>query len=384
MATVTYEHVTKRFDTVVAVNDFDLQIPDKEFLVLVGPSGCGKSTALRLLAGLEEISEGNIYIGDRLVNRVPAKDRDIAMVFQSYALYPHMSVHDNMAFGLSLRKMHKEEIQRRVNEAAQILGIEELLKRKPRQLSGGQRQRVALGRAIVRDPAVFLLDEPLSNLDAKLRVQTRAELSKLHQRLGTTFIYVTHDQVEAMTMASRIAVMKDGVLQQVGDPQQLYDRPDNTFVAGFIGSPAMNFFPAAVKGDGQGMHLEIGAFRVPVPEERVNDLLPYKGKEIIFGIRPENICDPTCQPVTIEAPVKARVDVTEVMGSEIFLHLVADGKPFLARVDPRTKARPGQEIQVSFDMSRMHAFDAKTEEAIRRGGERQPSKTKRRRTRRSA
>jgi multiple sugar transport system ATP-binding protein len=383
MATVTYEHVTKRFETVVAVNDFDLEIPDKEFLVLVGPSGCGKSTALRLLAGLEEITEGNIYIGDRLVNRVPAKDRDIAMVFQSYALYPHMSVHDNMAFGLSLRKMPKEEIQRRVNQAAQILGIEELLKRKPRQLSGGQRQRVALGRAIVRDPAVFLLDEPLSNLDAKLRVQTRAELSKLHQRLGTTFIYVTHDQVEAMTMASRIAVMKDGVLQQVGEPQELYDRPGNTFVAGFIGSPAMNFFPATVKGDGQEMHLEIGGFRVPVPEERVNDLVPYKAKEIIFGIRPENICDPKCQPVTFEAPVKAMVDVTEVMGSEIFLHLVADGKPFLARVDPRTKARPGQEIQVSFDMTRMHAFDPKTEEAIRRGDKRQPSKTKRRRTRRS-
>jgi multiple sugar transport system ATP-binding protein len=243
---------------------------------------------------------------------------------------------------------------------------------------------VALGRAIVRDPAVFLLDELLSNLDAKLRVQTRAELSKLHQRLGTTFIYVTHDQVEAMTMASRIAVMKDGLLQQVGEPQELYDRPDNTFVAGFIGSPAMNFFPATVKGDGQKMYLEIGGFRVPVPEERVNDLLPYKAKEIIFGIRPENICDPKCQPVTFEAPVKAMVDVTEVMGSEIFLHLVADGKPFLARVDPRTKARPGQEIQVSFDMTRMHAFDSKTEEAIRRGGERRPPKTKRRRTRRSA
>jgi multiple sugar transport system ATP-binding protein len=383
MATVTYDHVTKRFESIVAVNDFNLEIPDKEFLVLVGPSGCGKSTALRLLAGLEEISEGNIYIGDRLVNRVAAKDRDIAMVFQSYALYPHMSVHDNMAFGLSLRKMPKEEIQRRVNQAAQILGIEELLGRKPRQLSGGQRQRVALGRAIVRDPAVFLLDEPLSNLDAKLRVQTRAELSKLHQRLGTTFIYVTHDQVEAMTMASRIAVMKDGLLQQVGEPQELYDRPGNTFVAGFIGSPAMNFFPATVKGDGQKMYLEIGGFRVPVPEERVNDLLPYKAKEIIFGIRPENICDPKCQPVTFEAPVKAMVDVTEVMGSEIFLHLVADGKPFLARVDPRTKARPGQEIQVSFDMTRMHAFDSKTEQAIRRGDERQPSKTKRRRTRRS-
>jgi multiple sugar transport system ATP-binding protein len=365
MSTVTYEHVTKRFESVVAVNDFNLEIPDKEFLVLVGPSGCGKSTALRLLAGLEEITEGDIYIGDRLVNHVPAKDRDIAMVFQSYALYPHMSVHDNMAFGLSLRKTPKDEIRRRVQEAGQILGIENLLSRKPRQLSGGQRQRVALGRAIVRDPAVFLLDEPLSNLDAKLRVQTRAELSKLHQRLGTTFIYVTHDQVEAMTMASRIAVMKDGLLLQVGAPQELYDRPQNMFVAGFIGSPAMNLFQATVKGNREEMHLDAGSFRVPVPASRVNHLRPYLGKEVVFGIRPENICDPECQPPGTEAaPVTAMVDVTEIMGSEIFLHLVADGKPFLARVDPRTKARPGQEIRVEFDMARMHAFDPETEQAI--------------------
>ena len=240
MAQVIFEHVTKQFGDVVAVNDFHMEIPDKEFLVLVGPSGCGKSTALRLLAGLEEITGGNVYIGDRLVNDVAPKDRDIAMVFQSYALYPHMSLYDNMAFGLSLRKTPKAEIQRRVREAAQILGIEDLLQRKPGQLSGGQRQRVALGRAIVREPAVFLFDEPLSNLDAKLRVQTRAEISKLHQRLGTTFIYVTHDQVEAMTMASRIAVMRDGVVQQMGSPQELYSKPDNIFVGGFIGSPAMN------------------------------------------------------------------------------------------------------------------------------------------------
>jgi len=365
MATVTYDHVTKRFDTVLAVNDFNLEISDKEFLVLVGPSGCGKSTALRLLAGLEEITEGDIYIGDRLVNQIPAKDRDIAMVFQSYALYPHMSVHDNMAFGLTLRKMPKEEIGRRVHEAAQILGIEDLLKRKPRQLSGGQRQRVALGRAIVRDPAVFLLDEPLSNLDAKLRVQTRAEISKLHQRLGTTFIYVTHDQVEAMTMATRIAVMKDGLLQQVGSPQDLYDQPHNTFVAGFIGSPAMNFFQATVKGQREEMHLDTGGFRVPVPASRVNDLLPYLGKEVIFGIRPENVHDQEYQPPNIEtAPVTAMVDVTELMGNEIFLHLVEGGKPFLARVDPRTRARPGQEVRVVFDMARMHAFDPDTKQAI--------------------
>jgi multiple sugar transport system ATP-binding protein len=287
------------------------------------------------------------------------------MVFQSYALYPHMSVYDNMAFGLTLRKVSREETRRRVHEAAQILGIEDLLNRKPRQLSGGQRQRVALGRAIVRDPAVFLLDEPLSNLDAKLRVQTRVELSKLHQRLGTTFIYVTHDQVEAMTMATRIAVMKDGVLQQVGAPQELYDRPQNMFVAGFIGSPAMNFFQATVKGHREEMHLDTGSFRVPVPASWVDDLLPYLGKEVTFGIRPENVHDQEYQPPNIEAaPVTAMVDATELMGSEIFLHLVADGKPFLARVDPRTRARPGQEIRVVFDMARMHAFDRETEQAI--------------------
>jgi multiple sugar transport system ATP-binding protein len=367
MATVTYEHVTKRFDSVVAVNDFDLEIPDKEFLVLVGPSGCGKSTALRLLAGLEEISEGNIYIGDRLVNDIPAKDRDIAMVFQSYALYPHMSVYDNMAFGLSLRKTPKEEIGRRVQEAAQTLGIEDLLKRKPRQLSGGQRQRVALGRAIVRDPAVFLLDEPLSNLDAKLRVQTRAEISKLHQRLGATFIYVTHDQVEAMTMATRIAVMKDGVLQQVGSPQDLYSHPDNVFVAGFIGSPAINFFEVAVKGTREKMYLDYECCQVRVPDGKVSDLLPYFGKRIVVGIRPEDVHDQEFPPPNIEvAPVSATVDVTELMGNEIFLHLLMeDGSPFLARVDPRTRARPGQGIQVAFNMAHMHSFDPETETVIR-------------------
>ncbi len=368
MATVTYDHVTKRFESVTAVNDFDLEIPDKEFLVLVGPSGCGKSTALRLLAGLEEITEGNIYIGDRLVNGIAAKDRDIAMVFQSYALYPHMSVYDNMAFGLSLRKMPKDEIRQRVQEAAGILGIEDLLKRKPRQLSGGQRQRVALGRAIVRDPAVFLFDEPLSNLDAKLRVQTRAEISKLHLRLGTTFIYVTHDQVEAMTMATRIAVMKEGVLQQVGTPQELYNRPDNVFVAGFIGSPAINFFEVTVGGNREEMYLDHGCCLVKVPQGKVNDLLPYLGKRVIYGIRPENIHDQEYQPSDIEvAPVRATVDVTELMGNEIFLHLLLeDGKPLLARVDPRTKARPGHDIQVAFDMAQMHAFDPETESVIGR------------------
>ncbi len=365
MAEVRFEHVTKRFGDVVAVNDLSLEIPDKEFLVLVGPSGCGKSTALRLLSGLEEITQGNIYIEDRLVNNVSPKDRDVAMVFQSYALYPHMSVYNNMAFGLSLRKTPKTEIERRVKESARILGIEDLLKRKPRQLSGGQRQRVALGRAIVREPAAFLLDEPLSNLDAKLRVQTRAELSKLHQRLGTTFIYVTHDQVEAMTMANRIAVMNEGVLQQVGRPQELYERPGNVFVAGFIGSPAMNFFEVTVRGNQHEMQLEADTLRVAVPSQKVNMLAPYLGKKIIFGIRPEHIHAREYQPPGIFAStVRSKVDVTELMGNEFFLHLLSRDKPFLARVDARTAVRPGQDIEVVFNMTNMHAFDPTTSKAV--------------------
>src|SRR5512136_2317082 len=286
MAGVKYENMTKAWGDVIGVNNLSLEIPDKEFLVLVGPSGCGKSTALRCLAGLEEISSGNIYIGDRVVNDVAPKDRDIAMVFQSYALYPHMSVYDNMAFGLRLRKTPKSEIDRRVKEAADILGIGALLTRKPKQLSGGQRQRVAVGRAIVREPKVFLFDEPLSNLDAKLRVQTRAEISKLHQRLETTFIYVTHDQTEAMTMGSRIAVMKDGILQQLDTPQNLYDLPTNTFVAGFIGSPAMNFFDATVGGSREEPSLDTGAFRLPVPGNRKEKMAGYVGKTVVMGIRP--------------------------------------------------------------------------------------------------
>lgn len=365
MASVTFDHVTKRFDNVVAVNDFTLAIADREFLVLVGPSGCGKSTTLRLLAGLEEVGDGSVFIGDRLVNRVPAKDRDLAMVFQSYALYPHMSVYDNMAFGLTLRKLPSHEIRRRVSEAAELLGIDDLLKRKPRQLSGGQRQRVAVGRAIVREPAVFLFDEPLSNLDAKLRVQTRAELSKLHQRLGTTFVYVTHDQVEAMTMATRIAVMKDGLLHQVGPPQELYDRPANMFVAGFIGSPAMNFFDATVKGSAEEMHLDTTAFRMDVPPDKARGLVPHLGKRIVLGIRPESIQDQDfLRPGVVCCPVRATVDVVEPMGNEVFLYLVTDGQQFLARVDPRTKARAGQEVQVACDLSQMHAFDPETEQTI--------------------
>ncbi len=293
MASVTFEHVFKRFGDVVAVNDMNIEIEDKEFLVLVGPSGCGKTTALRLLAGLEEISDGQIIIGDRVVNDVAPKDRDIAMVFQSYALYPHMSVYDNMAFGLKLRKTPKEEIQKRVQDAAEILGIEELLDRKPRQLSGGQRQRVAVGRAIVREPSVFLFDEPLSNLDAKLRVQTRAEITKLHQQLATTFIYVTHDQVEAMTMATRIAVIRHGIIQQVDSPQRLYDHPNNVFVAGFIGSPAMNFFDAKVDRSNGQLTIESEVFNTAIPEAKAPMYQDYVGKQVVFGIRPEDVHDPS-------------------------------------------------------------------------------------------
>ncbi len=366
MASVTYEHVYKRFGDVVAVNDLDIQIADKEFLVLVGPSGCGKTTALRCLAGLEEVTEGRIFIADRLVNDVAPKDRDIAMVFQSYALYPHMSVFDNMAFGLKLRKTPKEEIKRRVQEAAEILGIENLLDRKPRQLSGGQRQRVAVGRAIVREPKVFLFDEPLSNLDAKLRVETRANLSKLHQQLQTTFIYVTHDQVEAMTMASRIAVINKGLLQQIDTPQTLYDRPDNLFVAGFIGSPAMNFFKAKLeKGDGK-LLVNGGSFQVETPADHMNAFAPYAGKSVILGIRPEDIQDPNYLPPGIfPQTVEGNIDVTELMGNEIFLYVTTGEHSFVARVDPRTKAHMGEKTQVVFNMKNMHLFDPDTELAIR-------------------
>jgi multiple sugar transport system ATP-binding protein len=368
MASVTFERVYKHFrggEGVTAVDDFQLGVPDKEFLVLVGPSGSGKSTVLRLLAGLETISEGKIYIGDRLVNNVPAKDRDIAMVFQSYALYPHMSVYDNMAFGLTLRKVPKDEIRKRVEEAGRILGIEGLLKRKPRALSGGQRQRVALGRAIVRNPAVFLFDEPLSNLDAKLRVQTRAEISKLHQRLGTTFIYVTHDQVEAMTMATRIVVMDGGAIQQVGTPQELYDRPRNLFVAGFIGSPAMNFFDGTVVREEGRLAIDTGAFTLPVAPEKQGQLAAYEGKQVVLGIRPENIHAAQFTPAGISAQrIEADVDVTESMGNELVLHLMLDGKQFLARVDPRTDVRPGQRIEAAMDIERLHTFDAETRESI--------------------
>ncbi|MFN8482602.1 MAG: sn-glycerol-3-phosphate ABC transporter ATP-binding protein UgpC [Anaerolineae bacterium] len=365
MANVTFDHVFKRYSEVTAVNDLSFDIKDGEFLVLVGPSGCGKSTALRMLAGLEEISDGTVKIGDRIVNDVPPKDRDIAMVFQSYALYPHMSVYDNMAFGLKLRKTPKTEIDRRVQEAADVLGLQKLLERKPKQLSGGQRQRVAVGRAIVREPAVFLFDEPLSNLDAKLRVQTRADISKLHQRLKTTFIYVTHDQVEAMTMADRIAVMRDGILQQLDTPQTLYDHPANIFVAGFIGSPAMNFFDATVTGAPQEMYIDCGTFRVRVPENHAAEIQPYLGKEVVFGMRPEDIHARGFEPANIvAAPVLANVEVTEMMGSEIYLYLASGQKSFVARVDPRVRVKTGDQFDAVFNMETMKLFDPKTEKAI--------------------
>ncbi len=366
MASVTYDHVTKRWGDVVAVRDLSIEIADKEFLVFVGPSGCGKSTSLRMLAGLEEITEGTILIGDRVVNDVPPKDRDIAMVFQSYALYPHMSVFDNMAFGLKLRKVDKAEIERRVRQAASELGIEHLLDRKPKALSGGQRQRVAVGRAIVREPAVFLMDEPLSNLDAKLRVEARAMIQRLHNRLETTFIYVTHDQVEAMTMGSRIAVLKDGLLQQIDSPQALYERPDNVFVAGFIGSPSMNFFNATLVKEDSNYYVDTGMFRVKVPDDKKAAWSQETGKRVILGVRPEDIHDPNFSPPGIvPAEVEAQVDVTELMGNEVFLYLKSGNLNYIARVDPRTQAHIGNTIRVVMNAENMHLFDAETELAIR-------------------
>ena len=366
MSSVTYEHVTKRWGDVTAVSDLNIEIEDKEFLVFVGPSGCGKSTSLRMLAGLEDVTEGDIFIGDRRVNDVPPKDRDIAMVFQSYALYPHMTVYDNMAFGLKLRGTPKADIERRVQEAAAELGIDHLLDRKPKALSGGQRQRVAVGRAIVREPAVFLMDEPLSNLDAKLRVEARALIQRLHQRLETTFIYVTHDQTEAMTMGSRIAVLKDGILMQIDTPQRLYDLPNNIFVAGFIGSPSMNFLEATlVKEDGR-LIVDTGAFRVPVPADRVAVWEQEIGNRVVLGIRPEDIHDPQyAAPGIAPAEFTASVDVTELMGNEVFVYFKAGQQEFVARVDPRTSARVGQDMPVVFDTHNMHLFNAETERAIR-------------------
>lgn len=366
MASVTYRHVYKRFGDVTAVKDISIDVADKEFLVFVGPSGCGKSTCLRMLAGLEEISEGEILIGDRIVNDVPPKDRDIAMVFQSYALYPHMSVYDNMAFGLKLRKTPRAEIDQRVKEAAEILGLMQLLDRKPKALSGGQRQRVAVGRAIVREPAVFLMDEPLSNLDAKLRVSARAEISKLHKRLGTTFIYVTHDQVEAMTMGDRIAVLKDGELMQIDTPRQLYTMPNNMFVAGFIGSPSMNFFNGTLVGEEGKLFVDTGDFRIHVPEDRKSAYHSYVGKEVVLGIRPENLHSPEFAPPNINAsPVQATVEVIELLGHELHLYMNSGNSNFVAIVDTRLAPSVGSTIDLVANADTMHLFDRTTEIAIR-------------------
>ncbi|HET9780811.1 MAG TPA: sn-glycerol-3-phosphate ABC transporter ATP-binding protein UgpC [Candidatus Dormibacteraeota bacterium] len=352
MASVTYDHVVKRYTAdVTVVKDFNVEIQDREFMVLVGPSGCGKSTALRMLAGLEQISEGRILIGDRVVNNVAAKDRDIAMVFQSYALYPHMSVYDNMAFPLQMQRMKKDEIDKRVRNASRILGLDNFLKRKPRALSGGQRQRVALGRAIVRSPKVFLLDEPLSNLDAKLRGQTRVELQKLHRDLQTTFIYVTHDQVEAMTMGDRIAIMNGGILQQVGTPGDIYDHPANLFVAGFIGTPTMNFVPATLSNGGTA---KASGFEVHLPKA----VSAQKGT---IGFRPESITD----RITDGSPVlDMKVDVVERLGSDQFLYGSVGGDQVTARVDPRMSVAPGDRVRLGLDTRGMHFFDAESEQAL--------------------
>ena len=368
MANVSLKNIYKTYEgNVTAVTDFNLEIADKEFIILVGPSGCGKSTTLRMIAGLEEITKGELYIGDKLANDVAPKDRDIAMVFQNYALYPHMTVFDNMAFGLKLHKVPKEEIKRRVNEAAATLDISHLLDRKPKALSGGQRQRVALGRAIVRDPKVFLLDEPLSNLDAKLRAQMRTEISKLHKRLGTTFIYVTHDQTEAMTMGDRIVVMKDGFVQQVDTPQNLYDQPVNEFVAGFMGSPQMNFIDASVSQRGDQYFLKFDKYELEIPAEKKSGaaLKDYIGKDVVFGIRPENVHDePEFIAKATNGLVDADVEVTELMGAETYLYLNCAGNPITARVEPTSTAKTGDKIKIAFELDKMHLFDKETEKTI--------------------
>ena len=379
MASLSLRGIYKRYPGgVVAVSDFTMNIKDKEFIVLVGPSGCGKSTTLRMVAGLEEISEGELFIGDRLVNDVAPKDRDIAMVFQNYALYPHMSVFDNMAFGLKLRKVPKDEIKKLVEEAAKILDIGHLLDRKPKALSGGQRQRVALGRALVRDPQVFLRDEPLSHLDAKLRAQMRTELSKLHKKLGTTFIYVTHDQTEAMTMGDRIVVMKDGYIQQIDSPINLYENPVNKFVAGFIGSPQMNFINAKLLNREGKFVVEFGSedtktsrgrkFYIELPAAKAdNDALKYYvDKDVILGIRPENIHDEEMfiSNAKNNGIIEATVDVTEMLGAETYLYLTCEGIPLTARVSPRCAARPQDVVKLAMDPNKIHLFDASDEHSL--------------------
>jgi multiple sugar transport system ATP-binding protein len=359
MARVVLENVSKNFGAVEAVKNFNLTIEDKEFTILIGPSGCGKSTALRMIAGLEEPTAGTIYIGDRVVNDLPPKDRDIAMVFQEYALYPHMSVYNNMAFGLKLRKFPKGEIDKRVREASEILGIKGLLDRKPKQLSGGQRQRVAVGRAIVRKPAVFLFDEPLSNLDAKLRVQMRAELSKLHNHLQTTIIFVTHDQVEAMTMGTKIVVMKDGWIQQIGTPLEVYNSPVNHFVAGFIGSPVMNFIPCSILSEESNFLIDAEVFRLPIPNKKIPYYKHLVGSKVIFGIRPNDVFDRLYAPERIKGNViRAGVEVIEPLGSEIHLNVNTGKHDLIACVDVQTSFRVHEEIELCFDLDKMHLFEA--------------------------
>ena len=378
MAHVLFDNVVKMYGNVQAVSDLNLEVKDKEFMVLVGPSGCGKSTALRMIAGLEEITAGTISIGERIVNNVAPKDRDIAMVFQNYALYPHMNVFDNMGFALKLRRMPSEQIKTRVEAVADSLGIKHLLARKPRQLSGGQRQRVALGRAIVREPQVFLMDEPLSNLDAKMRVQTRAEINKLHQRLQTTTVYVTHDQVEAMTMGDRIAVMKDGLLQQVDTPKNIFNNPVNMFVAGFIGTPPMNINSMRVVRQGEELYLTAastgadGEIKLRVPARFRKNIEPYMDKDVMFGLRPQDIHDARYAHGMADedddpqdfVTVRSQVDVVEPMGSEINLYILVGQHSFISRVDARTEVTPGQSFDAAFNMDKMHVFDPETQASL--------------------
>jgi len=364
MATVLLKNITKVYPgDVKAVEGANIEINDEEFVVLVGPSGCGKTTTLRMIAGLEEITEGTLSIDGKVVNDVPPKDRDIAMVFQNYALYPHMSVYDNMAFGLKIRKFPKENIDARVKEAAQILGIGNLLDRKPKALSGGQRQRVAVGRAIVRHPKVFLFDEPLSNLDAKLRVQMRAEISSLHHRLKATMVYVTHDQIEAMTMADKIVVMKDGLIQQIGTPLDLYNTPNNLFVAGFIGSPPMNFVTGSVKPGEKGDIFDAGGFRLPLPPEKSSLVAEYKGNPVVFGVRPEDL---TINPKGAkEDSITGSIRVVEQLGEEIHLHVDLENSSLIAKVPPQLSFNVGDPIYLTPDMKKIHFFDLETEQVIR-------------------
>ncbi len=369
MAEVTFEHVAKSFDKVSVIEDLNLDVRDHEFMVLVGPSGCGKSTALRMIAGLEEISEGRIKIGGRVVNDLPPKSRDIAMVFQNYALYPHMTVRENLEFGLKIRKIPRPEIDRLVAEAAAILEISHLLDRKPKQLSGGQRQRVALGRAIIRKPAVYLFDEPLSNLDAKLRVQMRAEIKKLQRRLETTTVYVTHDQTEAMTMGSRIAVMKDGRIQQVGTPLEIYNRPENLFVANFIGTPPMNFVNATIRNG--GALLEASGFSLPVPESLRAIAAAADGKKVIVGIRPEHILEPSTPTRGEKAKLSADVEVIEPLGDEVIVHVKVGGDVLVYKVEPQITPEVGQKLEIAVELDRLHLFDAQTERRLGGSGDRE-------------